>query len=311
MKKKIILIISILFITLSLTGCTKYLKNDKKVPIVNPVTGQNLVSNIICQPEYQQTRDLYIINEIDLTKVPKCSEVKIISGEYEGVWTTIFVKPLAFVLIKIGEITRNYGISIIIVTILIRLAMSPITKKSAVQSENMAKAKPEITKLESKYKGKTDQQNTMQKSQELMVLYKKYNISPLSGCLFAFLQLPLFLAFFEAINRVPVLFEENFMWLQLGTTPLKAISAWQTHYILLVALAVVATYLSFKQNTAVAMDPEQAKQMKFMSTTMVILISFMSFSVASGIVLYWVVNNGFTIVQNLIVKRGKKNANIL
>ena len=108
MKNKTVKIITTLFVALSLTGCTKILKDDKK-PVQNPETGQNLVSNILCQPENETTIDIYKEHNIDLEKLPKCKNYKITSNGYEGLWTTLFVKPIARLIIIIGELVKNYG----------------------------------------------------------------------------------------------------------------------------------------------------------------------------------------------------------
>jgi len=91
-----------------------------------------------------------------------------------------------------------------------RNGIESLEEFSAMQSELLKKAQPELEKLEKKYKDKTDQASLMKKSQEMTMIYKKYNINPVSGCLYGFIQLPLFIAFLEAINRVPALFEETF-----------------------------------------------------------------------------------------------------
>ena len=113
------------------------------------------------------------------------------SGKDEGLWTNVFVKTLAWVIIKVGKIVKNYGLALIITSLIIRLIAFPITKKTAMQSELMKKAQPELDKINKKYEDKTDQESLIKKSQEISMVYKKYNIAPLSGCLFAFLQLPL------------------------------------------------------------------------------------------------------------------------
>ena len=95
----------------------------------------------------------------------------------------------------------------------------PLTKKTAMQSENLKKAQSDIDRINKKYENKQDQQSQMQKSQELMLIYKKYDINPLSNCLFAFIQIPLLFAFIEAINRTPAIFEGKFLGLHLGITP--------------------------------------------------------------------------------------------
>lgn len=311
MKNKTIKILGTILIAVSLTGCTKYIKEEKKT-VQNPETGQNLVQNILCQPENETTRKIYEEHEIEINNLPKCSEFKITSNGYDGsLWTTIFVKPLAFLIIKIGQIVKNYGLSVIIITILIRLALYPITKKTAMQSENMKKAQPKLEKLEQKYKDKTDQESMMQKSQEMMLIYKENNINPLSGCIFSLIQIPLFFAFLEALNRLPAIFEENFLGIQLGTSPMTALKNGQWYYLIFVILVVLATFFSFKLNQTASMNKDQEQQMKMMMNMSIVFIGIASITMSTGIEIYWIINNGFTIVQNLLVKRRKKNANII
>ena len=311
MKNKTIKILGTILIAISLTGCTKYIKEETKT-VQNPETGQNLVQNILCQPENETTRKIYEEHEIEINNLPKCSEFKITSNGYDGsLWTTIFVKPLAFLIIKIGQIVKNYGLSVIIITILIRLALYPITKKTAMQSENMKKAQPKLEKLEQKYKDKTDQESMMQKSQEMMLIYKENNINPLSGCIFSLIQIPLFFAFLEALNRLPAIFEENFLGIQLGTSPMTALKNGQWYYLIFVILVVLATFFSFKLNQTASMNKDQEQQMKMMMNMSIVFIGIASITMSTGIEIYWIINNGFTIVQNLLVKRRKKNANII
>ena len=239
---------------------------------------------------------------------PKCENFKITSGGYDGIWATIFVRPLAWVIIKLGLLVKNYGLSIIIITLLIRLILYPMTRKAAMQSENLKLAQKDLSKIEKKYQGKQDQESMMQKSQEMMVIYKKYNINPLSGCIFALIQIPLFFAFYEAMNRLPVIFEESFLGFQLGTSPITAITNGKYYYIIFVILVSVTTYFSFKLNSNATMSAEQEKQMKTMSIVSVVMISVASITMSTGIELYWIFNSTFTIVQNLLVK-GKKKKN--
>lgn len=312
MKKNKLKILLVLFVVMiSLTGCTKILKNDEKKVVQNTVTGQNLVENILCKPKDEKTLNLYKENNVDVDSLVDCENFKITSGGYEGIWTTIFVKPLAWIIIKLGNLVKNYGISVILVTLVIRLILYPVTKKTALQSENMKKAKPDLDKLEKKYKNRQDNEAMMQKSQEMMLIYKKYGISPLSGCLFSFIQIPLFFAFYEAMNRIPALFEEKLLCFQLGTSPLTAMTNGKFYYLIFVILVIATTYYSFKLNATATMSAEQEKQMKMMSNISIIFISIASLSISSGIALYWIFNSGFTILQNLLVKRSKKNANVI
>ncbi len=192
------------------------------------------------------------------------------------------------------------------VTLIIRLATYKFTKKSAMQSENLKIAKPELDKVEKKYANKKDQESIMKKQQDTMLIYKKYNINPLSGCLFALMQIPLFFAFYEALQRLPLIYEETFLGLNLGVTPSVGIGNGNFIYLLLVVITVSASYYSFKLNSGANMSPEMASQMKIMRYVLLVSIGLASFNFASGLAIYWITNNSFTIIQNLLVKRRKE-----
>jgi len=305
MKKKKILITLLLLLTLTTSGCTKILKDEDKKAVTNPTTGQSLPENILCRPTDEETLEIYEKHEVDLSKLPECKEFTVTSGGYEGIWTTIFVKPLAWIILKIGDLVKNYGLAVMLITLAIRLIMIPVTKKTAMQSENLQKAKPELDRLEKKYGNKQDQESMMQKSQEMLMIYKKYDINPMSSCLYSLLQIPLFFAFYEALNRLPAIFEESFGPFQLGTSPMVALKSGAWYYLIFVVLVVLVTYFSFKLNSGASMSKEQADQMKMMSNVMVVMIGVMSFSVSAAIALYWIVNSGFTVLQNLYVKKEK------
>lgn len=305
--KKIILIFIACF---CLTGCTKYISDDNNKRIINEETGQSLPSNILCKPttsELDKIYDKYKAKlEVDLDKLPECENLKYYdSNNYNGLWVQLIVMPLAWLIIKIGNFLGNYGLSVMAVGLLIRIILIPFTRKTIKQSENMKKAQPEMERLEKKYANKNDQESLMMKSQEMMMIYKKYNISPFGSCLISFIQLPLFFGFLEAINRIPAIFEGDLGAYQLGTTPLIGIKSGNYFYIVLILLIILTTYLSFKFSMSSMGNAAQQKQMKMMTGFMLVFISIASFSLPTAIALYWVVTNGFSVVQNLIMKRGK------
>ena len=304
MKKSKLKIIIVLVLLLLTTGCTQTLVDDDKQAVRNEQTGKNLTENIICQPTNKENIKLYEENGVNIDKLPTCDEFKITSGKYEGLWTSIFIKPLAFVLLWLGRLVGNYAVSLIIISIIIRLISFPITKKTALQSELMKKAQPEIEKITKKYKDKQDQESMMRQSQEMMMVYKKYNISPMSGCIFAMLQLPLFIAFFEAVQRTPALFEDRFLGLQLGTTPMVGITSTTfIAYLVLMLLIAATTFYSFKMNmTGNNMDPSMRMMPIMMSVIIIITALFMP----SALGIYWVTSNLLTIIQNIVVKRSKE-----
>ncbi len=288
------------------TGCTKYVKDGNK-SVVYEATGQTLTANILCKPVTEDLYNIYKENEDKLTnkldELPDCNNFSVTDIKYVSLWESFFVKPLAWIILKVGELVKNYGVAVMLISVLIRAIMIPLTKKSMAQTENLKKAQPEINRLEKKYANKTDNESLMAKSQETMMIYKKYNINPVSGCLTSFIQLPIFFAFLEAINRVPAIFEGTLFNMNLGMTPMTGFAHGNYIYIILLLLIIGSTYVTFKFSMQSAGSTEAERQMKMMSTFMIIMISFASLSLPTAQALYWVVNNVFAIIQNLIVKK--------
>lgn len=324
MKKlnKIIIVFLLVFL---LTGCTKQLvvekTNDegKKTKVVvkydegKNATGQSLTKNILCKPTDEELANIYKENGVNTDKMVSCKEFTPTIKSDEGLWDNVFIKPLAWVILKLGYLVKNFGLAVILAGLAIRLVLYPVTKKSAMQSENLKKAQPELQRLEKKYANKTDdQQAMMQKSQEMMAIYKKYNISLFSGCIIAFIQLPLFIAFLEAINRTPAIFEGHFLGLQLGTTPWFALSQGNFWYIIIPVIVFLVTFFSFKftRNDVTDTSNPAAGSTKIMMNVMVVVITISSFQLSTAIGLYWITSSLFTIIQNLLVARGGNRAKI-
>ncbi len=308
-KNKILAVILVLVIGLA-SGCgnNNYLKDENGNIIVNETTGQSVQKDILCQP--QKDSELYKIyeeNESQLeTKVsdlPTCEEFTPTSNAYNGLWQAILVRPLAYLILKVGFLFNNFGLSVMVLGILIRLILLPFSLKSMRQSNIMQKIQPEIARIEKKYAGKTDSDAMMAKSQEMMLIYQKYKINPVSGCLVALIQIPLFFAFLSAINKVPAIFEGSLFGMNLGMTPWKGLAEGQYIYIILIFLIVVTTYISFKNSMKSAQDNEMMKQMNIMFMFMIVSISIASFSLPTAIAFYWIVTNGFAVFQNMLIKR--------
>ena len=322
MRKKFGLFFIIGLLTLSLTGCTEYVKDKDDNPVKEATTGQTLASNILCKPTNKDVIKTYKKNKVDINELPSCSKFTPASGEYGGIWETIFIKPLSWFIIKIGELLGNYGVAIIVVTLIIRLIIFPISKKSALQSENMKFAQKDLEKLERKYRGRDSQEDQMMKAQEMMGIYKKYDINPMAGCLFAFIQMPLFFAFLESLNRLPIVFEGKFLGYNLGMSPFVKLfggsfdfsvfadsftnGGWI--YLLLPILVGFATFFSFKLNSGVSSgNEEQMHQMKVMMNVMLVFIVITSFTMPTSIIIYWITGSLFTIIQAEVIRRMKEN----
>ena len=321
--KKILVVFLLVFL---LTGCTKQLvvekTNDSGKKVKETVrykkgdnaTGQTLTKNILCKPTDKDLIKLYNVNDVKVDNLVECSKFTPSINSKDGIWDNIFIKPLSWVLLKLGYFINSFGLAVILAGLMIRLILYPVTNKSAMQSENLKKAQPELQKLEKKYAGKdqSDQQAMMQKSQEMMEIYKKYNISLFSGCIIAVVQLPLFIAFLEAINRTPAIFEGKFLGLQLGTTPWFALAQGKWWYLIIPILVCLVTYFSMKLNGTSMTDNSNptAFSSKAMIYMMIVVITISSFQLSTAIGLYWITSSLFTVIQNLIVirkGRGKEN----
>ena len=188
-----------------------------------------------------------------------------------------------------------------------------------MQSENMKVAQKDLAKLEKKYNGRDSQEDQMKKAQEMMAIYKKYDINPMSGCLFAFIQMPLFFAFLESLNRLPIVFEGKFLGFNLGMSPfvkmfgngfsfdklLASFGNGSIIYIILPILVAFSTYFSFKLSSNASGNEEQQHQMKTMMNVMLVFITFTSFTMPTSIILYWVTSSLFTILQGQMIRRVK------
>ena len=298
MKNKIMAIILVCVLLLT-SGCgdNKYIKDKDNKIVTYKETGQMLEKDIVCLPEkdgelynlYKEYKDQL---NIDFEDIPACTEFKVTSNESSGLWEFLFVKPLAFLILALGKLVGNFGISLILIGLAIRLVLLPFTIKSTKQTMNMKKAQPEIEKIERKYRNRTDNESLMAKSQETMMVYKKYKVNPMIGCLMAFIQLPLFFAFLQAIYRTPAIYEETLLTFNLGMTPLVGIKTGNYLYLFLLVLIAVSTYFSFKQTMSQtgSAAPEAAKQMKTMLYVMLVVITYASLTLPTALAFYWIVH---------------------
>lgn len=313
MKKnnKAIKIILIILSLVILTGCTKTLTDENKKAVKYEETGKALTENVLCKPTDEKVIELYKENKVDIDKLPACETFKPFD-EYEGLWTTIFVKPLAWVIINIGLLLEKVGLSkgvgsglaIILSCLIIRLILYPLTRKTAMQSEKMKEVQPQLEKLEKKYKDKTSEEDQKRKAEEMMVIYSKNKINPLSSCLLSFIQIPLLFAYLEAINRTPVIFENKFLKLDMGTTISHGIMSglWYI-YVIFLLLILATSYLSFRKT--LKDQTAMAKQMKGTIYFMLAMILIAAFSLPVALGLYWITSSIFTILQNMLVERKK------
>ncbi|WNS75503.1 YidC family membrane integrase SpoIIIJ [Bacillus sp. DTU_2020_1000418_1_SI_GHA_SEK_038] len=221
-----------------------------------------------------------------------CMDInKPITSESEGFWNQYIVYPLSLFIIKVAEFAGgSFGLSIIIVTIIIRLFMLPLMIKQTKSSKAMQALQPEMAKLKEKYSSK-DQKTQQKLQQETMALFQQHGVNPLAGCFPLIVQMPVLIGFYHAISRTREISDHNFLWFDLGSPdPIY----------LLPLIAGVTTFI--QQKMMMAGTANQNPQMAMMLWLMPIMIVVFAINFPAALSLYWVVGNIFMIVQTYFIK---------
>ncbi|OEF97561.1 YidC/Oxa1 family membrane protein insertase [Desulfuribacillus alkaliarsenatis] len=207
-------------------------------------------------------------------------------SESTGLWWS-FVKLLSTLMDDIEDVIGSYGISILIVTVLIRFIVLPFMIKQIKSMRAMQKLQPEMNKIKEKYKNNQEKLN-----QETMKLFQTHNVNPLAGCLPLLIQMPILIAFYQAIMYNPDIREASFLYLQLGE---------RDPFYIIPILAAATTY--WQQKTmSINMDNPQTKMLLYLMPAMIL---FISATLPSALGLYWVYSNLFSVVQNHFLYRDK------
>ena len=211
-------------------------------------------------------------------------------------WTDIIAKPLLYLLRFFNQYIHNYGVSIILLTILIKILFWPLTHKSYKSMKEMQKLQPRMAKMREKYKN-----NKAQLNKEMMALYKTYKVNPMGGCLPMIIQLPVFFALFRILGSAIELRQAPFMlWINDLSAPDRLFNFPFTipfmsppYGIPVLTLLMGASMFLQQKMTPTPGDPTQAKIMMFLP----LIFTFMFINFPSGLVLYWLVNNILSIGQ--------------
>jgi YidC/Oxa1 family membrane protein insertase len=200
---------------------------------------------------------------------------------------TIVAKPLLWFLRLTHIVTKNYGIDIIILSILIKIIFLPLTQISMKSMKEMQKVQPEMNRLKEQYKN-----DKAKLQQEIMLLYKRRKINPMSGCLPMLIQIPVFIALYNALqNGIEMRHAPFFLWIM-------DLSAKDPIYITPLIMGV--TMFIQQKMTPTAGDPAQAK----MFLLMPVMFTFLFLNFPSGLVLYWLVNNVLSIAHQYYLNKG-------
>ncbi|MBJ6726179.1 membrane protein insertase YidC [Geomesophilobacter sediminis] len=204
-------------------------------------------------------------------------------------WFAPIAKPLVAILKFLYKYTGNYGWAIIIITVVLKLLFFPLTHKSYKSMKEMQKLQPKMNELKEKYKNDRDAMN-----RAVMELYKTHKVNPMGGCLPMVVQIPVFFGLYRALMYSIELRHAPFM---LWITDL---SAKDPYYV--TPLIMGATMFIQQKMTPSNMDPVQAKMM----LALPVVFTFMFLNFPSGLVIYWMVNNVLTIVQQAYINKNVK-----
>jgi YidC/Oxa1 family membrane protein insertase len=202
-----------------------------------------------------------------------------------GSWTFVRVvaKPLFYAIRYLYDVTHNYGVAIIIITIGIKLLLAPLAYKSYKSMKEMAAVQPEVVALQKKFADDRDRLN-----KELIKLYKEKRVNPVGGCLPMFFQIPVFVALFNILYMTIELRQAPFiLWV-------KDLSVQDPYYVLPIIMG--ATMFIQQKIQPTTMDPKQAQIMLLLP----VFLTFLFITFPAGLVLYWLTNNVLTILQQVI-----------
>ncbi|MFZ5776305.1 MAG: membrane protein insertase YidC [Thermodesulfobacteriota bacterium] len=213
-------------------------------------------------------------------------------------WFDVMAKPTLYLLNFLHRYVGNYGVAIILVTILIKLAFWPIAQKGMESMKTMQKLQPKMAKLREKYKDDKARQQ-----QEMMKLYQTYKVNPVGGCLPMLLQIPVFFALYKVLLMTIELRHAPFLlWITDLSAPDRLFIGFDIPFlggIPVLTLLMGATMFLQQKMTPSSADPDQQKIMMFLP----VIFTFMFLNFASGLVLYWFVNNLLSIGQQYLVNR--------
>jgi YidC/Oxa1 family membrane protein insertase len=291
-------------------------KKEKKLSrqeLMGPIswlgfTTKYFIGAIIVPDDLSPARTTGIIERPDAThfltglQVNQASRIKVYIGPKKGIilqkigvhledaieygWFGVIARPLVKMLHFFNLYVHNYGIAIIILTILIKLVFYPLSQKSYKSMGKMKEVQPKLAKIKEKYKDDKARLN-----KEMMDLYRTNKVNPFGGCLPIVVQIPVFFALYRALMvAIELRHAPFFGWI-------LDLSAKDPYYV--TPLIMGATMFLQQKMTPSTGDAMQAKMMLFMP----IIFTFMFLNFPAGLVLYWLVNNLLSIGQQYMVMR--------
>jgi YidC/Oxa1 family membrane protein insertase len=278
-KKKLLLIIGIVLALLLLSGCAR------------PMDENGNILKITDETTFSQ-----ILND-------------------EGIFSAIFIFPLAKFINFMVPYT-GVGLGIVIVTVVINLLVLAFTWKSSVGAQKMQVVQPEIVRIQKKYEGRDDRNSMMKMQNEMNAVYKKYDVHPFGSILTTFLQFPILIAMYNAVQRAAAVAEGTFAGMKLELTPREGFASGQYGYAVIFVVMILVQLLSMKIPTWLAerrakleaekhfrtyRKPEGQNNMMTSMIVMLVFISFLMLNWPTAMSLYYLVSSLTMVLKNILI----------
>ena len=253
--------------------------------VAAPVTIASGETKTITTNLYMGPRDHRILQSAD-------AKITGIDETVDYGWFWFFVRPILWLLHVLNSVVMNYGVAIIIMTLLLRLAMWPLTRKSYVSMMAMQKMQPEMARIQKLY---ANDKARMQ--MEMMRLYQTHKTSPMSGCLPMLIQIPIFFALYKALLISVQMRSAHFLWI-------SDLASMDPYFILPILMGLTMWLQQHLQTASTGAQTNDAvaqtqKVMKWMPLIFTVMFAWMP----AGLVLYWTVSNIFGIGQMYYIKK--------
>ncbi len=206
-------------------------------------------------------------------------------------YLAFFARILLWVMQTFHSFARNWGVAIILLTLLVKALLFPLTVKSMMSMQEMKKLQPKVDALKAKYGGEKEKMN-----QEVMKLYQEHKVNPLGGCLPLLLQMPVWLALYATLQTSVELYRQPFLWVQ-------DLTAYDPLYILPLAMGVSSFVMQ-----KISPQPADNAQAKMLLYFMPVFFTFIMLKLPAGLTLYIFVNNLLSIAQQQWIMRKDRKA---
>jgi len=252
-------------------------------------------------------QDSYIVYMGPLTK----KRITALNAGLDGIIDYGFFGPFTMlILVLLGWINmavNNWGVAIIVVTIIINIVLFPLTKKSFLSMQKMQELQPHMQKLR-----ETHKDNPQKLNKEVMELYKQYQVNPFGGCLPMLMQLPIFFGFYQALIHSIELKDAKFLWIKDLSGPDALFRFPQPlpfvgeYFNLLPLITLVVMVIQQRMTTSMQAgqaSPEMVQQQKIMAILFPIFFGFILYNFPSGLVVYWLTNSILMTTEQLMLKK--------